>query len=202
MSNMILTDQQIAPIDTKSRKNADFNAGDTVRIHQKIQEKDKVRTQVFEGVVLARKHGTEPGATFTVRRVGTDGIAVEKIFPLYTPLIERIEVTRKAKTRRSKIYFLRERTPRQVREKLRKALDAVKDIVMDEPEEKSSQKASPNRETEKPPEKKAGEKSEEGAKVQQEESQEKTEDKEKQQEKTKKETQGSTDQEQKNSAAS
>lgn len=143
---MTLTEQQIAPTDIKERKKAGFSAGDTIRVHQKIQEKDKVRTQVFEGVVLARKHGTEPGATFTVRRVGTDGIAVEKIFPLYTPLIERIEITRKAKTRRSKIYFLRERTPRQVREKLRRALDVVKKTVTDETKKEvvQSQKPVPN----------------------------------------------------------
>ena len=126
---MTLTDQQIAPIDTASRRKDNFDAGDTIRVYQKIAEKDKSRIQIFEGTVMARKHGTEPGATFTVRRVGTDGIAIEKIFPLYTPMIDRIEVVRKTKTRRAKLYFLRERTPKQIREKLRKALSLPKEGV-------------------------------------------------------------------------
>ena len=138
---MIVTDQQIAPIDVKSRRESRFGVGDTVRVHQKITEKDKTRIQIFEGIILARKHGTEPGATFTVRRVGTDGIAVEKIFPLYAPMIDRIEVTRKTKTRRAKIYFLRGRTPKQLREKLRKTLDTVKEIMPKKPEQGKSEES-------------------------------------------------------------
>ena len=132
---MILTDQQIAPIDVEKRRQSDFGVGDTVRIHQKIVEKDKTRIQVFEGTVIARKHGTEPGATFTVRRVDADGISVEKIFPLYTPTIDRIEVSQKIKTRRAKLYFLRERTPRQIREKLRNTVASIKDAVVSDPEQ-------------------------------------------------------------------
>lgn len=127
---MILTDQQIAPIDVAQRRGSDFTAGDTVRVHQKIAEKDKTRIQIFEGTVISRKHGTEPGATFTVRRIGTDGIAVEKIFPLYTPTIDRIEVSQKIKTRRAKLYFLRGRTPKQIREKLRNTVATIKDAVV------------------------------------------------------------------------
>ena len=138
---MIVTDQQIAPIDVKSRRESRFGVGDTVRVHQKITEKDKTRIQIFEGVVLARKHGTEPGATFTVRRIDTDGIAVEKIFPLYAPMIDHIEVTRKTKTRRAKIYFLRGRTPKQLREKLRKTLDTVKEIMPKKPEQGKSEES-------------------------------------------------------------
>ena len=129
---MILTDQQIAPVDVEKRRESGFTVGDTIRVHQKIAEKDKTRIQVFEGTVISRKHGTEPGATFTVRRVGTDGIAVEKIFPLYTPTIDRVEVVQKIKTRRAKLYFLRGRTPKQIREKLRNTLDSIKDAVLPE----------------------------------------------------------------------
>ena len=136
---MVLTDQQIAPIDTQARRAVAFRAGDTVRVHQKIVEKDKTRIQVFEGTVLARKHGTEPGATFTVRRVGTDGIAVEKIFPLYTPTIDRIEVVQQVKTRRAKLYFLRGRTPKQIREKLRNTFAVFKDAPDDTPEPEAQQ---------------------------------------------------------------
>ena len=136
---MILTDQQIAPIDVAKRRGNDFAVGDTVRVHQKIVEKDKTRIQVFEGTVISRKHGTEPGATFTVRRVGTDGIAVEKIFPLYTPTIDRVEVVQKIKTRRAKLYFLRGRTPKQIREKLRNTITTLKEAVIPEAESDESQ---------------------------------------------------------------
>ena len=85
---------KISPVDMAARKKLDLRPGDTVRVHQKIEEeKGKYRIQIFEGLVLARKHGTEPGATFTVRRV-LSGIGVEKIFPLYSPMIEKIEVTK------------------------------------------------------------------------------------------------------------
>ena len=77
----------ITPIDIASRKNLDMRTGDTVRVWQKIQEKGKTRLQSFEGIVLARKHGAEAGATFTVRR-NTNGFGVEKIFPLYSPMID------------------------------------------------------------------------------------------------------------------
>ena len=139
MYRMILTDQQIAPTDVQTRRSSDFGTGDTVRVHQKIIEKDKTRIQVFEGTVIARKHGTEPGATFTVRRVGTDGIAVEKIFPLYTPTIDRIEVVQKVKTRRAKLYFLRGRTPKQIREKLRNTMAVLKDVVTPEPKQEEEE---------------------------------------------------------------
>ena len=116
----MLTDTQITPVQAQSRRDISVSPGDTVRVHQKITEKDKTRIQVFEGVVIARKHGNEAGATFTVRRVGSDGVAVEKIFPLYSPMIDRIEVTRRTKVRRSRLYFLRDKTPKQIREKLRR----------------------------------------------------------------------------------
>ena len=135
---MILTDQQIAPIDVQARRAVVFSVGDAVRVHQKIAEKDKTRIQVFEGTVIARKHGTEPGATFTVRRVGTDGIAVEKIFPLYVPTIDRIEVVQQVKTRRAKLYFLRGRTPKQIREKLRNTMAVIKDAVTSEPKQEEN----------------------------------------------------------------
>lgn len=109
----------ISPVDIDSRKNLDIKAGDTVRVHQKIQEKGKTRLQVFEGLVLARKHGSEAGATFTVRKVAS-GVGVERIFPLYSPMIEKIEVVRRSKVRRSKLYFIREKVSREIKRQMRK----------------------------------------------------------------------------------
>ena len=84
----------------------DIRPGDTVRVHQKIQEKDKERIQIFEGLVIARKHGQEMGSTITVRKV-ISGVGVEKILPLHSPTIEKIEVIKREKVRRAKLYYLR-----------------------------------------------------------------------------------------------
>jgi len=102
----------------EERKNLGIRAGDTVRVHQKIQEKGKTRIQVFEGLVLARKHGNEPGATFTVRAT-MSGVGVEKIFPLYSPLIDKIEIVRRSKVRRAKLYYIRDKVAREIRRQLR-----------------------------------------------------------------------------------
>lgn len=84
----------------------DIGPGDTVRVHQKIKEGDKERLQAFEGIIIARKHGKEPGATITVRKV-VSGIGVERIFPVHSPAIEKIEVIQRGKARRAKLYYLR-----------------------------------------------------------------------------------------------
>jgi len=81
--------------------------GDTVNVYQKIKEGDKERIQIFKGVVLARKHGQGISATITVRGIFS-GVGVERIFPLHSPLIERIEVVKRGKVRRAKLYYLRE----------------------------------------------------------------------------------------------
>src|SRR3954468_12828345 len=99
---------KISPINTDERKNLDLRSGDTVKVWQKIKEGEKFRLQAFEGLVLARKHGTEPGATFTVRKV-TSGVGVEKIYPLYSPNIDKIDILRRAKVRRAKLYHIREK---------------------------------------------------------------------------------------------
>lgn len=107
-----------SPVDVKSRQDIGIRSGDTVRVHQKIQEKGKTRIQVFEGLVLSRKHGNEAGSTFTVRKV-SNGVGVEKIFPMYSPLIDKIEIVRRAKVRRAKLYFIREKVAREVRKQMR-----------------------------------------------------------------------------------
>ena len=84
----------------------EFEAGDTVRVHVRVVEGEKERIQLFEGVVIQRR-GSGIHATFTVRKISTGGVGVERIFPLHTPRIAKIEVRRRGKVRRSKIYYLR-----------------------------------------------------------------------------------------------
>jgi large subunit ribosomal protein L19 len=123
---------RVSPINMKERQNLGIRAGDTVRVWQKIEELKigkaankkmtatrNVRKQAFEGLVLAVKHGHEAGATFTVRRVAS-GVGVEKIFPLYSPNIDSIEILKRAKVRRAKLYFIRRKAARDVKRQMRK----------------------------------------------------------------------------------
>jgi len=112
------TSVKISPVDMDTRRKLDVRAGDTVRVTVRIKEKDKTRLQAFEGLVLARKHGTEAGATFIVRKVAS-GVGVERIFPLYSPSIEKIEVMKRTKTHRSKLYYIRDKAAREIRRKMR-----------------------------------------------------------------------------------
>jgi large subunit ribosomal protein L19 len=109
------------PIDIEARKAIEFTSGDTVRVWSKIEDKGKYRLQAFEGLVLARKHGTSPTATFTVRKV-SNSVGVERIFPLYSPMIDKIEVTKRAKTRRSKLYYIRDKATKEIRRKMKQIL--------------------------------------------------------------------------------
>ncbi len=93
-----------------------FNVGDTVRVHFRIVEGEKERIQVFEGVVIGRKNGESPNATFTVRRVAF-GEGVERVFPLHSPRVEKVDVTREGSVRRAKLYYLRERSGKAARVK-------------------------------------------------------------------------------------
>lgn len=124
---------KVTPVNMDARKNLGLRAGDTVRVWQNIVElkvgkqankkevtTKNVRKQAFEGLVLAVKHGSEPGAMFTVRKVSS-GVGVEKIFPLYSPMIDSIEVLRRARTRRAKLYFIRRKASRDQKRAMRKA---------------------------------------------------------------------------------
>lgn len=109
------------------RKKLDIRSGDQVRVWQKIEEdKGKFRLQAFEGLVLARKHGSEAGATFTVRKV-VGGVGVERIFPLHSPMIDEIELIRRSKVRRAKLYFIREKATKEIRKQMRRILAIDKD---------------------------------------------------------------------------
>lgn len=93
--------------------------GDTVKVHVKIKEGEKYRIQVFEGTVIAKKHGGI-SETFTVRRV-THGCGVERVFPVHSPVVDKVEVVRKGRVRRAKLYYLRDRAGKaaKVKEEIR-----------------------------------------------------------------------------------
>ena len=125
--------QVMSPVNIEGRKALGVRPGDTVRVTQKIVEIKKgkaankkevvnkiARTQVFEGLVLAVKHGTEAGAMFTVRAT-LSGVGVEKVFPLYSPAIDSIEIVKRSKVRRAKLYFIREKAAKVVRRQLSNA---------------------------------------------------------------------------------
>lgn len=130
---------KLTNVDMDSRKKLDFKAGDTVKVWSKIQEKGKTRLQAFEGLVLARKHGNEIGATFTVRKVAS-GVGVERIFPLYSPNVDKIEVLKRSKTRRSKLYFIRTKAVKEVKKRLRSVtLSEAETTEIETKEEKSAE---------------------------------------------------------------
>jgi len=97
----------------------DIQPGDTVRVHARIVEGDRERVQVFQGTVIRVRRGGA-GANFTVRRIASHGIGVERTFPFYSPRIEKVEITRRAKVRRAKLYYLRERKGKAARLKERR----------------------------------------------------------------------------------
>ncbi|MFH1178396.1 MAG: 50S ribosomal protein L19 [bacterium] len=145
-------DKVITTINTEGRAKLGIRSGDTVRVIQNIVEikkgrgtdkKEKItksaRTQVFEGLVLSVKHGTEAGASFTVRAI-LSGVGVEKTFPLYSPMIDSIEIVKRSKVRRAKLYFIREKATKAVRRQLRNARmlnqksDETLPVVAEDPE--------------------------------------------------------------------
>jgi large subunit ribosomal protein L19 len=115
--------KEIMPV----QRTLDFEVGDTVRVNYKIIEGNRERIQVFEGVVIAIDN-EGIGKTFTVRRISYD-IGVERIFPLYSPRIEKVEVVRKGKKRRAKLYYLRERTGKSVKLKERRIKPKAKNEI-------------------------------------------------------------------------
>lgn len=92
----------------------DIRAGDVVRVVQKVKEGGKTKPQNFEGLVIARKHGKGPSATITVRKISF-GVGVERVFPVHSPTIEKIDILKRTKVRRAKLYYVREQVGKKVK---------------------------------------------------------------------------------------
>lgn len=97
------------------QNNPPLRAGDTVRVSERIKEKEGERIQIFEGVVIAKKHGKGLNGTFTVRKIAAHRVGVEKTYPLHSPSIQKIEVVKHDKVRRAKLYYLRDLKKRKRR---------------------------------------------------------------------------------------
>lgn len=110
-----------------------FLAGDTLRVFQKIKDGDKTRLQIFEGLVIRLNSGQGADKTFTIRKV-VDGIGVEKIFPLHSPNIEKIEVKKTGKVRRSKLYYMRKRSGKSARLQEEMVTQAVETQASEQPQ--------------------------------------------------------------------
>ncbi len=136
---------KISSVNIEERKKLMIKAGDTVRVHQKIQEGDKTRIQIFEGMIIARKHGDEAGGTLTVRKV-VDGVGVERIFPFFSPNIDKIEIVRKAKVRRSKLYNIRDKAAKEIRRKMKSIIN-TKEPVAETPAAVASESSNEPKET-------------------------------------------------------
>ena len=111
--NEIIRNIEAAQMNTRSRV---FRVGDTVKVYGKIKEGNRERIQVFEGTVIKKQNGENARATFTVRKT-SNGIGVEKTWPLHSPLVEKVEVTRRGKVRRAKLYYLRDRVGKKAKVK-------------------------------------------------------------------------------------
>ena len=114
----------------KERPN--FNVGDTVRVHTRVKEGGKERVQIFEGIVIA-KNGSGINESFTVRKISYN-VGVERVFPLHSPLITKIDIKRKGDVRRAKLYYIRERVGKSqsVKEKVEKVSDKATEAKQEE----------------------------------------------------------------------
>jgi len=126
----------ISPVNIEKRKELDIRAGDTVRVISRVEEKGKTRLQAFEGIVIAVKHGKEAGGTFTVRKVAS-GVGVERTFTLYSPLIDSIELIKRSKVRRSKLYHLKKKAMREIKRQMRRVRN-LPDVSSTEEDEEES----------------------------------------------------------------
>lgn len=96
----------------------EIRPGDTIKVYQRIKEGDKERIQPFEGLVIARKHGNGISATMTVRKI-SDGIGVERIFPIHSPMIQKVDVLKRSRVRRARLYYIRTKAAKEARRKMK-----------------------------------------------------------------------------------
>ena len=114
MKSQKLSRETLRDFGARTLAHPSFEIGDTIAVSQRIKEGDKERLQVFQGDVIAR-HNKGVSSTFTVRKMGANAISVERVYPLYSDIIESIKVVRKGKVRRAKLYYIRERLGRSAR---------------------------------------------------------------------------------------
>jgi len=122
----------------QEKKLPDLRPGATIKVHQKIKEGDKERIQIFEGIIIAKKHGKGISATITVRKI-VDGVGVERVFPIHSPAVEKFEIVSQGKTRRSKLYYLR--TAKGKKARLKKKEFAV--AIAEKPAEEQAVEETP-----------------------------------------------------------
>lgn len=127
MTHILLTQTEAQ---YKKKNIPDPRPGDVVRVHQIIKEGDKERVQIFEGIVISRRHGQELGASFTVRKIAAGNIGVEKTFPLHSPSVIKVERLRSSRVRRAKLLYLRDVKTSKMKLKGEKASP----LVWEEPE--------------------------------------------------------------------
>ena len=130
---------KFSPVDIEERKKWDFRPGDKIKVWYKIKEGDKTRSQVLDGIVIARKHNFEPGATFTIRKI-REGVGVEHIFPIYSPNIEKLEIIQKGKARRAKLYYIREKAAKEIKKRMKQIKMEKVEIPAEIPEEQKEVK--------------------------------------------------------------
>lgn len=129
-------------LNQRDRKMPELRSGDVVKVHRKIQEAGKERIQIFEGMIIAIKGGQSSSPMITVRKV-SNGVGVELVLPMYSPMIEKIELVKRAKVKRSKLYYIREKTAKSLRFKFKALADLIgvdekesQSLPSDETEEK------------------------------------------------------------------
>ena len=116
----------------QEKKLPELRPGDTIKVHQKIKEGGKERIKIFEGIIIARKHGKGISSTITVRKV-VDGVGVERVFPVNSPALDKIEVVRHAKARRAKLYYLRTAKGKKAKLKRKDFAAAIAPEPIEEP---------------------------------------------------------------------
>lgn len=126
----------------------EMKPGDTIKVSEKILEKSKKKSQVFEGILISRKHGKGINATFTLRTV-IGGVGVEKTYPLHSPLIEKIQIIKKGKSRRAKLYYLRKKTEKEIKRKLKSQRILEERLAIEKKREEARKKKETEREEKK-----------------------------------------------------